>query len=181
MADFLEEYKKSGLAVRVWTVNEKDQMSWLIREGVDAVITNYPDRGIEARAEAEAELANDENKKLFLLDIDGTVCKGEQLIGGTREFLSYLKSCGGQFVFITNNARKALPTILLPSRKWGFSQIFQILSLHLTQQSVSEAASQRRTDLCSWDQVSATGIETERDTGYDRLRGRRDLLRPGLL
>ena len=60
MADFLEEYKKSGLAVRVWTVNEKDQMSWLIREGVDAVITNYPDRGIEARAEAEAELANDE-------------------------------------------------------------------------------------------------------------------------
>ena len=60
MADFLEEYKKSGLAVRVWTVNEKDQMSWLIREGVDAVITNFPDRGMEARAEAEAELANDE-------------------------------------------------------------------------------------------------------------------------
>ena len=75
------------------------------------------------------------NKKLFLLDIDGTVCKGEQLIGGTREFLSYLKSCGGQFVFITNNATKSIADYIAPSRKWGFSQIFQILSLHLTQQS----------------------------------------------
>lgn len=28
------------------------------------------------------------DKKLFLLDIDGTICKGNQLIGGTKEFLS---------------------------------------------------------------------------------------------
>ncbi len=55
MADFLKEYKESGIALRVWTVNEKDQIRWLIDEGVDAVITNYPDRGLEARDEAEAE------------------------------------------------------------------------------------------------------------------------------
>ena len=55
MADFLKEYKESGIALRVWTVNEKDQIRWLIDEGVDAVITNYPDRGLEARVEAEAE------------------------------------------------------------------------------------------------------------------------------
>ena len=45
------------------------------------------------------------NKKLFLLDIDGTVCKGNQLIHGTREFLKDIKANGGQYVFITNNAR----------------------------------------------------------------------------
>ena len=55
MADFLKEYKESGIALRVWTVNDKDQIRWLIDEGVDAVITNYPDRGLEARKEAEAE------------------------------------------------------------------------------------------------------------------------------
>ena len=49
MADFLKEYKESGIALRVWTVNDKDQIRWLIDEGVDAVITNYPDRGLEAR------------------------------------------------------------------------------------------------------------------------------------
>ena len=55
MADFLKEYKESGIALRVWTVNDKDQIRWLIDEGVDAVITNYPDRGLEARGEAERE------------------------------------------------------------------------------------------------------------------------------
>ena len=28
------------------------------------------------------------DKKLFQLDIDGTISKGNQLIGGTKEFLS---------------------------------------------------------------------------------------------
>ena len=55
MADFLKEYKESGIALRVWTVNDKDQIRWLIDEGVDAVITNYPDTALEARKEAEAE------------------------------------------------------------------------------------------------------------------------------
>ena len=55
MADFLKEYKESGIALRVWTVNDKDQIRWLIDEGVDAVITNYPDCGMETRKEAEAE------------------------------------------------------------------------------------------------------------------------------
>jgi len=48
------------------------------------------------------------DKKLFLLDIDGTVCQGVQLIDGTREFLQELKSRGGQFVFITNNSTKSI-------------------------------------------------------------------------
>ena len=48
------------------------------------------------------------NKKLFLLDIDGTVCKGNQLIHGTREFLKDIKANGGQYVFITNNATKSI-------------------------------------------------------------------------
>jgi len=47
-------------------------------------------------------------KKLFLLDIDGTVLKGKQLIEGTREFLRDIKESGGQYIFITNNATKSI-------------------------------------------------------------------------
>lgn len=43
MADFLETYLKSGLKVRVWTVNNKKDIKMFMDAGVDAVITNYPD------------------------------------------------------------------------------------------------------------------------------------------
>lgn len=43
MADFLKKYIKSGLNVRVWTVNEEADMKALTEAGVTAVITNYPD------------------------------------------------------------------------------------------------------------------------------------------
>ena len=59
------------------------------------------------------------DKKLFLLDIDGTVCKGEQLISGTREFLEDLKESGGQYVFITNNATKSISDYIASFQKMG--------------------------------------------------------------
>lgn len=43
MADFLETYMKSGLKVRVWTVNNKKDIKMFMDAGVDVVITNYPD------------------------------------------------------------------------------------------------------------------------------------------
>ncbi len=47
-------------------------------------------------------------KRLFLLDIDGTVCKGKQLIGGAKELLQEIRQSGGKFVFVTNNATKSI-------------------------------------------------------------------------
>ena len=35
------------------------------------------------------------DKKLFLLDMDGTIYLGNTVFEGTREFLSYVKSMGG--------------------------------------------------------------------------------------
>lgn len=49
MSDFAEAYKKSGLKVRVWTVNEEEDMKRFIEEDVEAVITNYPDRAVMVR------------------------------------------------------------------------------------------------------------------------------------
>lgn len=49
MADFLQQYVESDLAVHVWTVNDKAEIERLMEAGVDAVITNYPDVAVSCR------------------------------------------------------------------------------------------------------------------------------------
>ena len=49
MAEFLKEYQESGLKVRVWTVNKKEDMERVIKADLEAVITNYPDKALEIR------------------------------------------------------------------------------------------------------------------------------------
>lgn len=56
--ELLEKCKNNGLAVHVWTVNEKEYMRRLAAAGADAVITNYPD--IAARVLREAETPADQ-------------------------------------------------------------------------------------------------------------------------
>jgi 4-nitrophenyl phosphatase len=45
-------------------------------------------------------------KKLFILDMDGTFYLGDRLLEGSLEFLDRLIKSGGDFVFFTNNASK---------------------------------------------------------------------------
>ena len=49
-AEALAEARKLGLKVIVWTVNEVRDMQALARLGVDGIVTDYPDRAIEALA-----------------------------------------------------------------------------------------------------------------------------------
>ena len=39
MPELLEDYKKSGLKIRVWTVNRKEDMKKFIENDLEAVIT----------------------------------------------------------------------------------------------------------------------------------------------
>lgn len=48
------------------------------------------------------------NKKLFLLDMDGTIYLGDQLFEGVIEFLDYIKEIGGRYLFLTNNSSKSV-------------------------------------------------------------------------
>ena len=41
-------------------------------------------------------------KKLFLLDMDGTIYLDDDLFDGTLEFLEYVKEIGGKYFFLTN-------------------------------------------------------------------------------
>lgn len=47
-------------------------------------------------------------KKLFLLDIDGTVSLDADWIDGAKEFLELVSQRGGKYIFITNNSTKSI-------------------------------------------------------------------------
>lgn len=46
-------------------------------------------------------------KKLWLLDMDGTIYQEDRLFDGTLDFLRAVRAQGGRYVFITNNSSKS--------------------------------------------------------------------------
>lgn len=48
------------------------------------------------------------SKKLFLLDMDGTLYLDNELFDGVGEFLQYIKDIGGRYIFMTNNSSKSV-------------------------------------------------------------------------
>ena len=57
-------------------------------------------------------------KKLFLLDIDGTIAFDSTLFDGSREFLEQVNKNGGKYVFITNNSTKSIKDYITKFEKW---------------------------------------------------------------
>ena len=51
---------------------------------------------------------NLKGKRFFLLDMDGTIYLDDELFDGTLDFLSYVKSVGGRYMFLTNNSSKSV-------------------------------------------------------------------------
>lgn len=47
-------------------------------------------------------------KKLFLLDMDGTIYNEDQIFDGTLDFLSQITQNGGRYIFITNNSSRSV-------------------------------------------------------------------------
>ena len=45
-------------------------------------------------------------KRLFLLDMDGTIYLDERIFDGVPEFLRYVRRVGGRYLFLTNNSGK---------------------------------------------------------------------------
>lgn len=48
------------------------------------------------------------SKRLFLLDMDGTIYQENTVFDGTRQMLDYIRDSGGRYVFITNNSSKSV-------------------------------------------------------------------------
>ena len=64
---------------------------------------------LPARKRYGGKIVNKLNdKKLFLLDMDGTIYIDNELFDGTLDFLSHVKKSGGRYMFLTNNSSKSV-------------------------------------------------------------------------
>lgn len=59
------------------------------------------------------------DKKLFLLDMDGTIYLGDQIFDGTLDFLKWIKDHGGRYMFLTNNSSKSVQKYIEKLKKLG--------------------------------------------------------------
>lgn len=48
------------------------------------------------------------DKKLWLLDMDGTIYNENQIFEGTLDFLKQIRQSGGRYIFITNNSSRSV-------------------------------------------------------------------------
>lgn len=53
------------------------------------------------------------SKRLFLLDMDGTIYEGARLFPFVNEFLEYIENNGGRYIFITNNSSRSVKDYVL--------------------------------------------------------------------
>lgn len=61
------------------------------------------------------------NKKLFLLDMDGTLYLGDRLFADTIRFLQKIKERGGKYLFLTNNSSRGADAYVERLRRLGIS------------------------------------------------------------
>lgn len=59
------------------------------------------------------------NKKLWLLDMDGTIYLGNGIFKGTLDFLNQIEKNGGRYVFLTNNSSKGKDDYVKKVSKMG--------------------------------------------------------------
>lgn len=66
------------------------------------------------------EITNEiKNKKLFLLDIDGTISFDATLFDGTMDFMNKVIERKGKYIFITNNSTKSIKDYVIKFTKLG--------------------------------------------------------------
>lgn len=62
--------------------------------------------------------------RCFLLDMDGTVCLGDQLLDGSLDFLAALSKTGRQALFLTNNSSKSADDYIRKLQRMGIRDPF---------------------------------------------------------
>ena len=65
------------------------------------------------------------DKKLFLLDMDGTIYLGDKLFDGTLDFLGKVTEKGGRYMFLTNNSSKSVDKYIDKMKRLGISTVEQ--------------------------------------------------------
>ncbi len=64
-------------------------------------------------------MAHLRDKRLFLLDMDGTIYLDEQLFDGVKEFLTHVRAVGGRYLFLTNNSSRGVEGYIQKMQRLG--------------------------------------------------------------
>ena len=95
------------------------------------------------------DLARLRAKRLFLLDLDGTLYLDERLFDGAADFLRAIRSRGGTYRFLTNNSSRGAESYVEKLRRLGveaetsdFLTSVDALIAHLRAQSLASRARQ---------------------------------------
>ena len=68
-------------------------------------------------------MASLRDKRLFLLDMDGTLYLDEQLFDKVPEFLSLIRQQGGRYLFLTNNSSRGVEGYVAKMRRLGIETV----------------------------------------------------------
>ena len=66
-------------------------------------------------------MKNLKEKKLYLLDMDGTIYLDNELFDGTLAFLERIRDIGGSYMFLTNNSSKSVTQYIAKLSSLGIS------------------------------------------------------------
>lgn len=132
--------------------DEKTDKSVLesVDEAVDSVATGLTASADTASADAEGlaaiavspatERLNLAGKKLFLLDMDGTLYRGSTVFPESEPFLRWLRDNGRDYIFLTNNSSKSYRAYIDSLARMGiastvddFMTSVQAMARHLLQ------------------------------------------------
>lgn len=64
-----------------------------------------------------------EKKRLFLLDMDGTIYLDETLFDGTVDFLTQVRKMGGKYLFLTNNSSRSVEAYVEKMARLGITAV----------------------------------------------------------
>lgn len=59
------------------------------------------------------------DKKLYLLDMDGTIYEDERVFDGTVDLLNLIEARGGRYMFLTNNSSRSVDDYVAKLRRLG--------------------------------------------------------------
>ena len=116
------------------------------------------------------------NKKLFLLDMDGTIYLDNNLFDGTLDFLNYVKKNGGRYIFLTNNSSKSVDKYIEKLEGMGinataddFLTSTDATILYLKEQSYKKIYAFGTESFVKQLKDSGLNVTTERESGIDCL------------
>lgn len=68
-------------------------------------------------------------KKLFLLDMDGTIYVDEDLFPGTIPFLDAVRAGGGRYLFLSNNSSRSVDAYIEKLKRMGIPSVQRYLHI----------------------------------------------------